>query len=98
MNLEIEMKLYILLFMLISIGNHMDESAIWEKIAGNRKNARGEAECYLNCCNCNYFPKSHVITLLTFTAQVVTTVQFKVDPVQFKIDPVQFQVTPCNFK
>ena len=41
----------------ICIGNRMDESAIWEKIAWNRKIARGEAECYLNCCKCKYFKK-----------------------------------------
>ena len=42
----------------ISIGNHMDESAIWEKIAWQQKNCtRRRAECYLNCCKCNFFPK-----------------------------------------
>ena len=30
-----------------------------EKLHGNRKIARGEAECYLNCCKCKFSPKLH---------------------------------------
>ena len=48
--------------MMISIGNGMDKSAIREKIAGKGKIARGEAECYLNCCKCKFFPLVYGIT------------------------------------
>ena len=32
----------------------MDESAFGKKLHNNRKIARGEAECYLNCCRANF--------------------------------------------
>ena len=35
----------------------MDESAIWGgggKLHGNGKILEGKAECYLNCCKCNF--------------------------------------------
>ena len=44
---------------------HVDQVIAWmrvqfgKKLHGNRKIARGEAECYLNCCKCNFFPKLH---------------------------------------
>ena len=37
----------------ISIGNSIHESAIWEE-KKLQKIARGKAECYLNCCKCNF--------------------------------------------
>ena len=36
---------------MISIDNHMDESAIGEKIA--LATGKKHTRCYLNCCKCN---------------------------------------------
>ena len=38
----------------------MDESAIWDKIA------LGEAECYLNCCKCKFFPNCTLVHGITY--------------------------------
>ena len=72
-----------------------------KKLHGNRKFARGEAECYLNCCKCNFFPKLHsvpwdylliVMTYSTFTKPKRSLLY------NLKVDPVLFQVNSCNFK
>ena len=44
----------------ISIGNRMDESAIWEKIARQQGKLHDmKPSAIWNCCNSKFFPKLH---------------------------------------
>ena len=50
----------------VYIGNCINESAISEKLHGNKKIARGKAECYLNCCKCIFFQNCILIHEITY--------------------------------
>ena len=53
----------------------MDESAILgKKLHSNRKIARGEAECYLNCCKCNFFQNRTFVHVITYTSDEAVAV------------------------
>ena len=69
--------------------------------------ARGEAECFLNCCKCNFYPCTLIHMITYYSSWLTFTKHTQSQPYNLKgailtqvisSEPMQFEVSPCNLK